>query len=32
MPTRSSITGRYVALTWWRKLPIIRWFYVSEAK
>lgn len=30
MPIRSSVTGRYVRLTWWRKLPVIRWFYVEE--
>jgi hypothetical protein len=30
MPIRSAITGRYVRMTWWRKLPVIRWFYVEE--
>lgn len=28
---RSSITGRFVRPTWWRLLPIVRWFYTLEA-
>lgn len=27
---RSAITGRFVRKTWWRRLPVVRWFYVEH--
>lgn len=27
---RSSITGKWVKPTWWRMLPVVRFFYVAE--